>query len=301
MIQMNKKFLIILVCSLLVIVTITIGILLKNNKETKTNTIEPYNPTNLDPKEDDEITQRIAECNYNNEQLTLLIPSTWQFEIVENDNETNSGMVVNSNYGIKFYPDAKNKDKNAVIYNQKEKLGVCGTGLKTEKIATESGIEAEVGYFNSGNNWNYVAFMYDGVALVAYNNGLEDEIAKEALEILKTMNFTDNTNIVMTIKEGTLTKTSATIIMQSKDKSKKYTTGAWFAIEKKENGVWKELPVSSLVSWIEIAYISNDEGIIEMGVNWKDIYGELEPGQYRIVKELTHNVYVYAEFSIEIE
>ena len=277
MIQMNKKILIILIFLVLIMISLAVGYVFSNKSKLEiSNTTEAYIPEDIKMANNKkEITYGIAECNYNNERLALNMPSNWKYEIIGDNVETGVGNY-KANYGIKFYPNENDKEKYAGIYSLKEKLGVCGTGLVTEKITTEFGVEAEIGYFNAGKDWNYIAYKNKEGILVAFNNGLEGDIAKEALNILKTMNFIDNSNIEMTIKEGTLTKTSATLVIKSKDNSKNFNTGAWFEIEKQEDGKWIKLPMDSLLSWIAIAYIPNDNGVIETKVNWKDIYGELE-------------------------
>lgn len=304
MIQMNKKILITLIIIFLVLVAVTVGVVFnikENNIEVSktnkgiSNTTDEYIPDGVKKGNDNDIIYKVAETTYNNQRLYLSVPSTWKFEIVENGGETPT--AYKANYGIKIYKEELGKEKYAGIYSLTEKFGVCGTGLVTEKITTEIGEQASVGYFDGGKDWNYVAFN-DG-SIIALNNGLEDDIAKEALNILKSMNYIDSSNIEMIIKEGSLTKTSATLIMKAKNKEEKFSTGAAFEIEKKEKGTWTGLPINAEVTWIAIAYIPNDEGIIEIKADWKDLYGELEKGEYRISKQLAQNVNVYAEFTIE--
>ncbi len=108
-------------------------------------------------------------------------------------------------------------------------------------------------------------------------------------------------NVTMKIKEGTLTKTSATILIEDKNEEK-YDYGQWFRIDKKENGEWKELEqINENFAFTDIAYIPKEDGTIEIEENWKDLYGELDTGEYRLVKELYGNEknYIYAEFTIE--
>lgn len=105
--------------------------------------------------------------------------------------------------------------------------------------------------------------------------------------------------VSMKIKEGTLTKTSATIVITDTNESP-YGYETWYRIDKKLNGQWKELQTISPVYWTEQAFIVNKDGILELKENWKDIYGELEKGEYRLVKRHYENGYNYfwVEFSI---
>lgn len=103
----------------------------------------------------------------------------------------------------------------------------------------------------------------------------------------------------MKIKEGTLTKTSATIVITDTNESP-YGYETWYRIDKKVNGEWKELQTISPAYWTEQAFTVNKDGILELKANWKDIYGELEKGEYRLVKRHYENGYNYfwVEFMI---
>lgn len=105
------------------------------------------------------------------------------------------------------------------------------------------------------------------------------------------------------IKDGTLTNTSVTIIIT--DNISSHTYGEWFRIDEKVNGKWEE--VSRLIdndNWHLIGYTIDKNGKIELDEDWSNLYGELKPGKYRIVKSyITKNSniknYVYMEFAIE--
>lgn len=100
------------------------------------------------------------------------------------------------------------------------------------------------------------------------------------------------------IKDGTLTKTGATIII-SDENEQPYTYGKWYRIDKKENGVWKELiPIIDNYSWIEIAYKIGEDGKLEQKIDWTKLYGELKNGEYRLVKDINYNQYFWVEFNI---
>ena len=102
------------------------------------------------------------------------------------------------------------------------------------------------------------------VILVAVTVGLvfnrrRNNYAKNELD-LETMKFIDDTNVSMRIKEGSLTRTSATIVIEDKSKSDTFGTGEPYTIEKKEDGKWKELDPLEPVAWIEIWYTSREDG-----------------------------------------
>lgn len=113
----------------------------------------------------------------------------------------------------------------------------------------------------------------------------------------------EKTAISMVIKEGTLTNTSATIIITDLSNYDN-TYGAWFRIDKKVNGKWEEAPrLTDSNDWHLIGYHVDKNNELELEENWSHIYGELESGEYRIVKDYisknrTGKIYVYAEFTI---
>lgn len=104
-------------------------------------------------------------------------------------------------------------------------------------------------------------------------------------------------NISITIKDGTLTKTSATIIITDLSVNEN-TYGEWFRIDKKENGKWNEVKKIGEAWFNLIGYMVDENHQLELNQNWKDIYGELETGEYRLVKEVNHE-YISVEFKID--
>lgn len=117
-------------------------------------------------------------------------------------------------------------------------------------------------------------------------------------------------SIIMKIKEGTLTKTSVTVIIT--DFSKKgYLYGEEFKIERKINSVWSNLdPINENYGFDDIGYTLNKEKKLELKQDWSYIYGELPEGEYRLVKYVFNNnegtipkeddkLYFFVEFSID--
>jgi len=72
---------------------------------------------------------------------------------------------------------------------------------------------------------------------------------------------------------------------------KELTTGEWFMIEVNKNDEWTPLNTNPLIdfAWNDVAYpiILND--ITELKVEWKWLYGELEPGFYKMKKEIVNS------------
>ena len=90
--------------------------------------------------------------------------------------------------------------------------------------------------------------------------------------------------VKITIKEDSITKTSANIIIEDKNESP-VSWGMNFAIQKAgDNDKWVDMITKESITWIEIVMQPNENGITEMQLDWSKIYGELNTGKYRIVK-----------------
>lgn len=87
-------------------------------------------------------------------------------------------------------------------------------------------------------------------------------------------------------------------------------TGSFYALERMVDGVWSPVhPLSgpeSEIAWTMVAWMIQPDSTTRWDVNWEFLYGELEPGTYRIQKEImdfrgpgdfTEKLY-YAEFAI---
>lgn len=118
-------------------------------------------------------------------------------------------------------------------------------------------------------------------------------------EIKKENKVENIDGITMTIKEGTLTNTSATIIITDTTNNKN-TYGSYYRIDKFENNQWQELEIihKGNHAWTSIGYLVDKDNELEMDINWLVLYGELDKGTYRIVKEV-NNKYFKVEFQIK--
>ena len=101
-------------------------------------------------------------------------------------------------------------------------------------------------------------------------------------EEINSVELNELENVKMYIVDGTLTKTSAKIRIT--DYSHKYSYGADYYIEKKNNNDWKKLELNDKMIVNSIAYGPDINGILEFNINWKRHYGELSKGRYRIIK-----------------
>lgn len=113
-------------------------------------------------------------------------------------------------------------------------------------------------------------------------------------------------NVTMEIVEGTLTNTGAVIVITDLS-GEDNTYGEWYRIDKLEDGKWYELEdiVEGNVGWHAIGHSVGEDNKLTMEVDWKWLYGSLENGKYRIVKDFSSkknpydNRHVAAEFTIE--
>lgn len=96
--------------------------------------------------------------------------------------------------------------------------------------------------------------------------------------------FNDVKNVIITIKPGSLTRTSATVSI-SDFSGNKYTYGSWFRIDKFQNEKWETLElINNNAAFDLMAYHVDKSGKLELYQDWSYMYGELKSGKYRLVK-----------------
>ncbi len=126
---------------------------------------------------------------------------------------------------------------------------------------------------------------------------------KDSLMNKCNMKIDDLENASMTIKNGTLTKTGATVIITDTS-NRNNIYGESYKIEKEENGMWTELQPKHDMVFTSIGYSVNENHTLELKVNWESSYGELQNGTYRILKDTSYagegtRHYITAKFTIE--
>lgn len=105
-------------------------------------------------------------------------------------------------------------------------------------------------------------------------------------------------NVTMKLKENTLTKSGATIIITDNNKTK-YTYEEYYKLEKRIDHIWYELKPNDDVFFNEMGYIVDDNNELEMNIEWSKTYGNLTSGKYRIIKRIYDGEYKY--FSLEFD
>ena len=105
-------------------------------------------------------------------------------------------------------------------------------------------------------------------------------------------------NVIMKLKDNTLTKSGATIIITD-DNEIKYTYEEYYKLEKRIDHIWYELKPNSDVFFNEMGYLVDDNNELEMNIDWSKTYGNLTSGKYRIIKRIYDGEYKY--FSVEFD
>lgn len=104
-------------------------------------------------------------------------------------------------------------------------------------------------------------------------------------------------DITMEIKEGTLTKTGATIVITDLS-GMNNTFSKEFRIDQKRGGKWYTLKDKSKNEVDVMPGQKEENKKLEQELNWEKNYGTLSDGYYRIVKKI-NNKDIVVEFEIE--
>lgn len=131
------------------------------------------------------------------------------------------------------------------------------------------------------------------------------DIIKNELEIGNESNIEQTTeNVILTLKDGTLTKNGATFILKNND-NVVYSYGPAWELEIKQGGTWHKINV--VLNFNSPLYQLDVNEAKELNINWEDSYGTLPEGDYRIIKavdienadEVFEKFYVTSEFTIK--
>lgn len=142
-----------------------------------------------------------------------------------------------------------------------------------------------------------------------YINNQENVQDKEKLENKVLDKIEDNNNddeayvkkselVMLEILEDTITNESATLIITDNN-GVPFEFGEYFEIEKKENNEWDELDYLAEKKYLLLAYKRDENNQYKFVINWKDEYGILPSGIYRIVKYSNDIKFCSNEFEIE--
>ena len=107
-------------------------------------------------------------------------------------------------------------------------------------------------------------------------------------------------DVIMTIKEGTLTNKSATLVLTN-NSDKNFQYGNTYEIEIKKDGEWHKINVELNFDMPAFPLSSKESKEIEL--NWENGYGKLAKGTYRIIKGINYEYEEgkYETFNVAVE
>lgn len=111
-------------------------------------------------------------------------------------------------------------------------------------------------------------------------------------------------DVIMTIKDGTLTNKSVTLILTN-NSDRKIQYGSPYEIEVKKNGEWYK--INAKLNFTLPLFILESKKKNEFKLNFEEGYGKLPSGTYRVIKKidkekedgLFDSFYVSTEFTIK--
>ncbi len=107
-------------------------------------------------------------------------------------------------------------------------------------------------------------------------------------------------DVTMTIKDGTLTNKSVTLVLTN-NSDKNFQYGNPYEIEIKKDGEWHKIN-AELFFTMPAFHLSAKESI-EIKLDWENEYGKLPKGTYRIIKEIDYEYEEgkYETFNVAVE
>ena len=235
-------------------------------------------------------------------EISVKLSDGWKYELADID----SGKIdygPAGQYGIRFYPENAKEGYIDLFYI--DVFGVCGTELEEENI-TLAGVEAQKGTYDNDDYWSFIIFKGEKERLVAIANQVDDwskEDMAQAEQILDTLewdtnkktgcafidsseSYNDKLGVYFSLKN--ITATGATMVVQQYDSDVKdeISYSEYYKLEIEKSGKWEEATtVADDYAFSDIAYILDKDSTVEEQISWENIYGELMPGNYRIIKQ----------------
>lgn len=245
-------------------------------------------------------------------QLSLTVPDDWEYTTYDWDQKGfDCGL-----YGIRLCPNGKEKGYITVSYY--DSFGVCGTDLTIEDIKI-AGRNAEKGTYFGDKPWDYISFKddYEGVVINCFDAEDWKDSYLESLDgILDSITFnpdecngcastytsdSENNDIGVELSLEDVTPSGATVVLYQYDNEHNGICGDDFTLEKRDGDNWKSLtPVTDNYGFNDIAHLIDAGQKFTADTPWDWIYGELEPGDYRLVKTVNFDkeYTLYAEFIV---
>ena len=124
---------------------------------------------------------------------------------------------------------------------------------------------------------------------------------KNELDIGNKSNIKISQNdVIMTIKEGTLTNKNATLVLTN-NSDKNFQYGNPYEIEIKKDGEWHKINVELYFDMPAFQLSAKESKEIEL--DWENGYGKLAKGTYRIIKGIDYEYEKgkYETFNVAVE
>lgn len=132
----------------------------------------------------------------------------------------------------------------------------------------------------------------------------EDKDDENELKLTSYETVNDFEGVTMTVKEGSLLSTGLTVKFENNTDSESIY-GSFYILEQMIDGNWYEVPVEfeGEYGFDSIGYNLPSKGISIWDVDWEWLYGSLDPGQYRIIKDVLkfRDVADYDEYDLAAE
>lgn len=133
---------------------------------------------------------------------------------------------------------------------------------------------------------------------VQYKEKLENKILDKIENNKNDEEYVRKSELVtLEVLENTITNESATLIITDNN-DVAFEFGEYFEIEKKENNDWNELNYLPEKKYLLLAYKRDENNQYKFVINWKNEYGILPSGIYRIVKYSNDIKFCSNEFEI---
>ena len=148
------------------------------------------------------------------------------------------------------------------------------------------GLGYKVIVFNTLCGYKEVKFGSWQMNINDFNQETTDYCSKNEHKLDGETNSLDNVKdkVVLELKSGTLKKTKATFILKN-NSNVNITYGNEYKIEKKINNNWQEL--ARKLAFNLPAYNLKYMDSVELKLDWKNGYGSLDKGKYRLVKSVS--------------
>lgn len=198
----------------------------------------------------------------------------------------------------KLYKTAYNLEGITLFDGLEDNYDLAGSGegfYSFQKVVFKTNVLTYYGYLYAGGEATIrdLAYVEDDMVFSLFESFDNESIVPEGIS--------------MSVQADSVTAKGAVITLLNKA-DKDYQYGQQYFIQKYEDGRWYHVPyVIEDFGFEDIAYGMEKDRKSEFAIDWNWLYGSLEPGEYRIVKDIMHfrdtgdyDVYTLtAEFSVE--